>query len=261
MSAESQRPPDEIWWERELHRNEKIIDKYMEVLGDEPDWDKWKKPEDLYNKVHYGIDPPEDPKEPEDSTDPADVKFEPFLEHLGLQPGELADDPTLISAINEACEALSRDTSEDETDYEQPEQGGDRIEEVENDPLENDPPDNEDYPEIAKQARQFAGQVFRAENLPELDDVFFLSAGKVGANLAGGHGLGYEDHALCGNIVKCRWALADCEFCREMLEQHLKRTSRYEYAELLEQCRALSAVIKDRIARLRARAWWQSDGK
>src|SRR4026207_2428907 len=56
---DSERPHDEKWWERELHRNEKLMDKYMAVLGDNPDWDKWKNPDDLYNKVHFDIDPPE----------------------------------------------------------------------------------------------------------------------------------------------------------------------------------------------------------
>ncbi|HMJ92291.1 MAG TPA: hypothetical protein VK530_20890, partial [Candidatus Acidoferrum sp.] len=58
QSFDSERPPDEMWWERELHRNEKLMDKYMAVLGDNPDWDKWQNPEDLYNKVHFDIDPP-----------------------------------------------------------------------------------------------------------------------------------------------------------------------------------------------------------
>src|SRR5204862_4876626 len=64
---DSERPADEAWWERELHRNEKLMDKYMAVLGDNPDWDKWKNPEDLYNKVHFGIDPPERAEESDET--------------------------------------------------------------------------------------------------------------------------------------------------------------------------------------------------
>src|SRR6266511_2988269 len=63
---DSERPPDEAWWERELHRNEKLMDKYMAVLGDNPDWDKWKNPDDLYNKVHFDIDPPQPDKPAEE---------------------------------------------------------------------------------------------------------------------------------------------------------------------------------------------------
>src|ERR1051325_10270220 len=66
---DSERPHDEVWWERELHRNEKLMDKYMAVLGDNPDWDKWKNPEDLYNKVHFNIDPPERTEEEEEEPD------------------------------------------------------------------------------------------------------------------------------------------------------------------------------------------------
>ena len=62
------------------------------------------------------------------------------------------------------------------------------------------------------------------KNVPGNAELLYLSAGKIGANLAGGHGLGYDDEFICGNIVKCRWALSDCEFCREMLEQLHQQT-------------------------------------
>src|ERR1700733_10263172 len=63
LPFESERPPDEAWWERELNRNEKLMDKYMAAFGDDPD--KFKHPRDLYNKVHFDIDPPERPEKNE----------------------------------------------------------------------------------------------------------------------------------------------------------------------------------------------------
>ena len=223
---DSERPHDEVWWERELHRNEKLMDKYMAVLGDNPDWDKWKNPEDLYNKVHFNIDPPE-PEADESLGD--DLSNE-------LDEAEVPEEnETIAGELNEP--------------------GGNGLEENWEDPDE-DPEVNEDYPGIARQAREFACKVFDLEKLPGNAELLYLSAGKVGANLAGGHGLGYEDEFICGNIVKCRWALSDCEFCREMLEQLHQQTGEIRYARLAEDSRRLADIVRERIARLRKRVWW-----
>jgi hypothetical protein len=109
---------------------------------------------------------------------------------------------------------------------------------------------------IAKLGLKFAVRVLKVEDIPEDAEVLYLSAGKVGANLAGGHGLGYDEESICGNIVKCRWALADCEFCREMLGHLYERTGQAEFEEMNRDARELSAAITDRIARLRKRVWW-----
>ena len=218
---ESERPPDEAWWERELNRNEKLIDKYMAALGDDPDWDKWKNPDDLYNKVHFNLDPPEPSVEekPEEPDDVASAEPEKKLDEVLEEDrnGADTDDAAFIDAMNAACEL------------------GDDAGEFEDERL-----DNEDYPVIAQKARKFAVSVLRFEDIPESEEVLYLSAGKVGANLAGGNGLGYDDDSICGNIVKCRWALADCEFCREMLGHLCQRTGRLEYGELHQQAQELS---------------------
>jgi hypothetical protein len=98
--------------------------------------------------------------------------------------------------------------------------------------------------------------VFDLEKLPGNAELLYLSAGKVGANLAGGHGLGYDEDSICGNIVKCRWALSDCEFCREMLEQLHEQSGDARFSALIEESRRLADSIRDRIARLRKRVWW-----
>ena len=222
---DSERPHDEKWWERELHRNEKLMDKYMAVLGDNPDWDKWKNPEDLYNKVHFNIDPP--------PRDESDVMEKDEVEEIEVA-GEEQEFPSEASESEE--DALDEDWEDPDEDTEV----------------------NEDYPTISKQAREFACNVFDLEKLPGNAELLYLSAGKVGANLAGGHGLGYDDEFICGNIVKCRWALSDCEFCREMLEQLHQQTSEAAYAQLVEDSRKLAEAVRDRIARLRKRVWWSS---
>ena len=66
----------------------------------------------------------------------------------------------------------------------------------------------------------------------------------------------YEDDSICGNIVKCRWALSDCEFCREMLEQLHQRTGETTYANLAEESRQIADAVRERIMRLRKHVWW-----
>lgn len=230
---DAERPHDEAWWERELHRNEKLMDKYMAVLGDNPDWDKWKNPDDLYNKVHFNIDPPERTATEEPAAEDSD--------EAALDAAAQEEDEEFMREINEAAEAaLDGDDDEEDPD--------------------DDPAMNEDYPVIAKQAREFACHVFDLEKIPGNAELLYLSAGKVGANLAGGHGLGYDDEFICGNIVKCRWALSDCEFCREMLEQLHEKTSDEKYALLASESQRIAEAVRERIARLRKRVWW-GEGK
>lgn len=231
--AEPERPHDEAWWERELNRNEKLMDKYMAAFGEDPD--KFKNPSDLYNKVHFGIDPPEnaDDEEDEEEADAAELaEAARELEQLEENPEFATDEAALDAAANSVVDDF--DGFDDD----------------------NDPPDNEDYPGVAKRALKFAVAVMRVEGIPEEHEVLYLSAGKVGANLAGGHGLGYDDDLICGNIVKCKWALADCEFCREILAHLYERSGDMRFEELRREAQDISALIRERIARLRKRVWW-----
>ncbi|HTD66250.1 MAG TPA: hypothetical protein VK846_06945 [Candidatus Limnocylindria bacterium] len=227
---DAERPHDETWWERELHRNEKLMDKYMAVLGDNPDWAKWQNPEDLYNKVHFNIDPPE-------RADDEESEFEAEMESIAAESEKVAGD-------------------NDEPEFELGEDLDESVQDSDEEDPDEDPGVNEDYEIVAKQAREFACHVFDLEKVPGNAELLYLSAGKVGANLAGGHGLGYDEEFICGNIVKCRWALSDCEFCREMLEQLHQRTGETSYAGLAAESRHLAEAVRDRIARLRKRVWW-----
>jgi hypothetical protein len=227
---DSERPRDEAWWESELHRNEKLMDKYMAVLGDNPDWDKWENPDDLYNKVHFNIDPPGHGAEAAEESNTEEE------DNAKDEPKRFIDDDQFLKEMNEAAESALNDP-----DWEDPDE---------------DPEVNLDYESISARARKFACRVFDLEKMPGNAELLFLSAGKVGANLAGGHGLGYEEDTLCGNIVKCRWALSDCEFCREMLEQLHQKTGERVYAGLVEESRELAETLRERIARLRQRVWW-----
>jgi hypothetical protein len=216
---DSQCPPDEAWWERELHRREKLMDKYMSTFDLQRDWPRWSNPEDLYNKIYYGIDP-----------------AEPGADHTRDRDGASA------SCLEdwEHCSG-SGPEMEAEADFEDPDQ-----EVVE----------SEGYGRLTLLAHDFADRVFELRNLPGDADVLYLSAGKITANLAGGHGLGYDEEMLCGNIVKCRWALADCRFCRELLEHWHDQTGDGALMALALDAGDLAESIAGRIEQLRARVWW-----
>jgi hypothetical protein len=173
---------NEAWWERELHRNEKLMDRYLAALADNPELARSRQVDDAGDGVESN--------------------------------------------------ALDHDGQED------------------------NPSEDEGYAEIARFARRFALAVGSLDPDERIPEILALSAPKVAANLAGGHGLGYDEDTVCGNIVKCRWALADCEFCREMLEQLAQQTGHGAYHSLAAQSGRLSAHLRERIARLRARVWW-----
>jgi hypothetical protein len=218
-------PYNEAWWKRELHRNEKLMDRYLAALADNPDLTRLRKPDEDMDSATA------------DFQDLAEDIMPAGLDALG---NEHWDELFLESGT------LAGDTAE----------GAAEIREDAETGFENPPPDDEGYTELARAARQFAVGLGSLQPCPEIPDILFLSAPKIGANLAGGHGLGYDEETLCGNIVKCRWALADCEFCREMLEYLARKTGRMIYRSLAAQSVRLSGQIRERISRLRTRVWW-----
>jgi hypothetical protein len=226
-----ERPPDETWWERELTRNEKLMDKYLSVFHQNPEWFA-NHPEDLYQQVHSGeqVIPSIDIEE-EDEDEREDEDYEYYL--IEEEEEEEEEKEFILEDFDPELE-----------------------EEFEEEPAELDDEQTAHYPQVAKQAQEFALRVFDLKNLPLNADVLYLSAGKVGANLAGGHGLGYDEETLCGNIVKCKWALGDCRFCSEMLDLVHSKTADPGVEDLLRQSRQLEATIQERIERLRARVWW-----
>jgi hypothetical protein len=255
LPYKSSPPPGEAWWERELHRNQKLMDRYMRVFEDEGEaaFEKYDTPDKLFNKVHYGIEPGE-PLPPEALAREAgrDPAFEEWKDEVlnaaaaAAEEVEDALDPEKPDATEEAGgPAPASEWEADEDDAEWDEDDGATSAE-----------DEAAYQPVAQLARRFAVRVFRQGKQPGFEEVLLLSAGKVGANLAGGHGLGYDEKTLCGNIVKCRWALADCEVCRELLEPLAQRSGDPVLAELVAESEHLAVAIRERIAMLRARVWW-----
>ena len=85
------------------------------------------------------------------------------------------------------------------------------------------------------------------------------AARRIVAALAGGHGIGYERDALCGNIACCKRALAVLE---ESLEgvHGLRRRGTLPPADadrLTQRAEELGRAIAQRIDDLRLRVWWR----
>ena len=87
----------------------------------------------------------------------------------------------------------------------------------------------------------------------------FIQIKIAGAKIANGHGMGYEDEVLGGNVVNCKRALAAVEECETALKQIQKRNliPVAAAASLLEHVARSHKAVSDRIADLRARMWWQ----
>src|SRR3989338_6627986 len=80
---------------------------------------------------------------------------------------------------------------------------------------------------------------------------------RIAADIAGGHGLGYEEETLCGNIVKNRWALSHTVEAKRLLRQLAERDGMTaELGELAAQLPPIIKALEERIAELRAKVWW-----
>ncbi len=79
----------------------------------------------------------------------------------------------------------------------------------------------------------------------------------VAQQIASGHGLGYEDDHICGNIVKCRDGLAHVERGISLL-QRLRNGDRDRQAldHLMGTAVFMRMVLQQRITALRQRVWW-----
>ena len=82
---------------------------------------------------------------------------------------------------------------------------------------------------------------------------------QVAAKIAGGHGIGYDEESICGNIVCCKIALKAANDAvvalaevRSSGQPNPKRTK-----ELVQQGNRVCELVADRIEELRAQVWWQ----
>lgn len=79
------------------------------------------------------------------------------------------------------------------------------------------------------------------------------------AQIAGGHGIGYERDSLCGNIANCKRALESLNSCLEQLQRIRRRglIAMEDCADLGAEAGRLSVEIRRWIEDLRSRIWWR----
>jgi hypothetical protein len=120
---------------------------------------------------------------------------------------------------------------------------------------------------LANEARDVVHDVLKpyARNDDGLDDdsgeligEAFIGIAIASAKIAGGHGMGYSDDSIGGNVVNCKRALAGARQSIEALEQLVKRKilSSKQLERVMPALREAERAIEARIAELRARMWW-----
>lgn len=98
-----------------------------------------------------------------------------------------------------------------------------------------------------------------AETEPDDDLIQTLTqALTIAAKVAAGHGIGYHDHVLGGNIAQCRRAIAAAEACAVSLQCITqKRLIESEAASRLQQqLTGVRDTLGIRLKELRSRVWW-----
>ena len=116
------------------------------------------------------------------------------------------------------------------------------------------------------QAQDFSSRVeeYLREHLPGLIDDHdvrgtLFAAQLVPAQVAGGHGIGYDRASLCGNIANCKRAMRSLDDCLECLGQlHCRRLmpSPAAYA-FIREAESVRVELDRWIEALRARVWWR----
>ena len=98
----------------------------------------------------------------------------------------------------------------------------------------------------------------KSEEVAEAVGSAFIGSHIAGAKIAGGHGMGYADDVLCGNIVNNRRAL---EGAKQGLSgwQAIREMGLLPPAvadPIIAQHVKLQQLIEERIVELRKRVWW-----
>jgi hypothetical protein len=93
---------------------------------------------------------------------------------------------------------------------------------------------------------------------PDEDISQTLRCFDVAAKIAGGHGMGYEDHSLCGNIVCNTKSLAAVNESLEGLAAVRTRglLDDETAAALIEEGQHVRQLVESRITELRSQVWW-----
>lgn len=219
--------PSKYWgekeWERSMLENERLMDRYEQVMQEHPGR-SWKDPFALYLLVHEGID-------------------------LGDEPAAESDE---AMAERDGPEEIASDEETNALEPNPIEEGGSLREELEK-------------IGVYRLAFSFVLDVHqwlqpdRSELLKKEPGLraLYQHALRVPADIAGGHGLGYEEETLCGNIVKNRWALQHTQAARQLLMDWIQKTKPpVPPSGLVKKIDEMIGGLSERIQSLRSRVWW-----
>jgi hypothetical protein len=215
---------------------------------------------------------------PDNETPWGEEQWERFMKESDVRSaryGELLE--TLIDHP-ERDEIIAREMGWDrEVEVDEDDDWRADLEEAVNDPLTDE--ELEEYrlergevDDIPAYARSFAwaSRVFHSlrpefeslhDELSEVDELLVeaLDCRVVAAKIAGGHGMGYDEDSLCGNIVCCKRSLEAADNSLRALAELAERRPelRERIAPLLEEGREVRQLVVDRIEELRSRVWWE----
>lgn len=205
-------------------------------------------------------------------------QWERFMQESDVRSaryGELLE--TLIDHP-ERDEIIAREMGWDrEVEVDEDDDWRDELHEAMSDPLTDEEleeyrREKGDVDDIPAYARSFAWalrvfQSLRAEfespvdETSDVDELLSeaLDCNVVAAKIAGGHGMGYDEESLCGNIVCCKRSLEAADTSLRALQELSERRTelRERIAPLLVEGREIRQLVVDRIEELRSRVWWE----
>lgn len=224
--------PNNYWtesdWERHLLDNEKLMDRYEAVWNENP-YRRWDDPVDLYMKAHHGID-----------------------------LGESIETTTLDPVEQICLEEKDKDifsSHDSETDEIFPTSSSSR--DVILDELDSITAYHQAFELSSSVLDFFQKYPCQETSQQSLQREFTFHILRIAADIAGGHGLGYDEQGLCGNIVKNRWALGHILEARKMAESFtFESAGASEFNAILSKLFLLEQEIQHRILDLRSKVWW-----
>ncbi|NUQ00854.1 MAG: hypothetical protein HUU35_13475 [Armatimonadetes bacterium] len=96
----------------------------------------------------------------------------------------------------------------------------------------------------------------RPVSLDERWEELTTAAHRTVEQIASGHGIGYEDDHICGNIVQCRRGLRHLEQGLRILQRMRASRNDLELDQLYGSAVFARAALQERITALRTRVWW-----
>lgn len=211
---------EEYWseerWEKELLKNEKMVERYKKVLEETSD-------QDLRSTLEFYFRE----QDRDECTDVFSGTDEEEFEEIGE---------------DEVLEEFEEGLEEDSADFCS---GLDEI-------------------EAYRLGCDFASEIYEylrgrpeQEEMKHYTESLLINSMKIAANIAGGHGLGYEKETICGNVVKNRWALKNVEQVIHALDCLILEVG--PTTELLmfsTKIGVIQRAVVDRIQYLRSQIWW-----